>query len=378
MPNCRRLALSLLLHLAVAVTCPAADRWRFIVTCDSRGDSVTGLNEPILSEIAHEIVRQDADFVLYPGDLAYGARLGCERFESQLWEWVRVMKPVYDAGIPVYVCRGNHEVGDMWDAEPNEPPDPNDNYSLRWLHVFGNEDYPELKLPDNGPADARYMSYSVVHKDALVLAADQYGGTNHRLAHQVDQAWVDSVLRSNTRTHVFVFGHEPAFRVVHPDCLDDHPAQRDTFWRSLQAAGVHLYFCGHDHFYNHAWTDDGDGNPDNDVHQLVVATAGAPGYTWVPPYVGDNGAFEVVPLHHAERYGYVLVEINGRHVTTTWMERQAFDPWRPGIYRPRQAWGYEVAPGGEAGPSADLNGDGIIDFADLALFASQWLAPRER
>lgn len=367
----RLLALSLSIFLAAAAICPAGQRWRFIATCDSRGDVLTGVNEPILREIAHEIVRQNADFLIYPGDLVYGARLAANSFESYLWRWVRAMKPVYDAGIPVYVCRGNHEVGDMWDAEPNQWPNPADNYSLRWRHVFGNPDFPRQILPDNGPADARYMSYSVVHKNALIVAADQYGGMNHHLAHRVDQAWLNSVLNANTRPHVFVFGHEPAFRMVHPDCLDDFPIQRDRFWHSLQAAGVRMYFCGHDHFFNQAHVDDGDGNPDNDVHQFDVATAGAPGYVWWPPYLGDNSYFDVIPIHHAEAYGYVLVEIDGLDVKATWMERRGLDPASPPIYEPRHVWSYRAA----AKSSADLNRDGVVDLADLAIFSSQWLSP---
>ena len=340
----RLLIPSVLIGLAVAVICPAAERWRFIVTCDSRGDVLTGVNEAVLSEIAREVVRQDADFLVYPGDLVYGARLAPERFETQLWNWVRVVQPVYRAGIPVYVCRGNHEVGDMWDAEPNQPPDPMDNYSLRWLDVFGNPDYPNQILPDNGPADAGYMSYAVRHKNALIVATDQYGGVRHWLAHQVDQVWLDSQLQSNTKPHVFVFGHEPAFRLVHPDCLDDHPARRDEFWRRLQAEGARMYFCGHDHFYNHACVDEGDGNPDNDVHQLVIATAGAPGYTWLPPYGGDNGPFSVTLVYHAEQYGYVLVEIDDLHVKATWMERRTIDHPGLNLYDPRHVWDYRVVP----------------------------------
>lgn len=369
-----RLIPSLLIALVVGAACPAQSRWRFIVTCDSRGSFGAYVNEKILAEIAREVVRQAPDFLLYPGDLVYGARLAPSLFENNLWTWVRTMQPVYDAGIPVYVCRGNHEVGDMWDAEPNQPPNPKDNYSLRWLHVFGNDDYPQQKLPDNGPADARYMSYSVVHENALIVAVDQYGGMNHHLVHQVDQEWLDSVLRSNRMPHVFVFGHEPAFRMVHPDCLDDYPARRDRFWRSLQAAGVRMYFCGHDHFFNHAQVDDDDGNPDNDVHQLDVATAGAPGYTWYPPYAGDNSYFNPIPVYYAERYGYVLVEIDDLRVTATWIERQSPDPDEPSGYKPKYAWTYKVA-GCRAEPSPDFNGDGIVDFADLSFFASQWLAP---
>ncbi len=367
----RQVTLSLLIVLLVAAICPAAQQWRFIVTCDSRGGLPTGINEPILREMAHEILRQGVDFLLYPGDLVYGARLKPPYFEDQLWRWIQCMKTVYDAGIPVYVCRGNHEVGDMWDAEPNQVPNFTDNYSLRWLRVFGNPEYPEQKLPNNGPADARYMSYSVVHKNALIVAADQYGGMNHRLTHQVDQTWLNSVLKSNTRPHVFVFGHEPAFRLVHPDCLDDYPVERDRFWRSLQTAGVRMYFCGHDHLFNHAQVDDGDYDPNNDVHQVVVATAGAPGYTWCLPYVGDNSYFDLSPLYHAERYGYLLVEIDDLEVTTTWMERQSLDPADPAVYEPKHLWSYNAA----ARSSADLNGDGVVDLADLAVFASQWLAP---
>jgi len=358
--------------LAAAAVCPAAERWRFVVTCDSRGSLLTGVNEPILSEIAREIVRQNPDFLIYPGDLVYGARLAPKTFENYLWMWVRAMKPVYDAGIPVYVCRGNHEVGDMWDAEPNQSPNPADNYSLRWRNVFGNLAYPQQRLPDNGPADAKYMSYSVVHKNALIVATDEYGGMNHHLVHKVDQTWLNSVLNSNTRPHVFVFGHEPAFRMVHPDCLDDCPIERDRFWHSLQAAGVRMYFCGHDHFFNHARVDDGDGNPDSDVHQLDVATAGASGYVWFPPYIGDNSYFGVTPVYYAEAYGYVLVDIDGLDVTATWMERRGFDLASPPVYEPRHVWSYKAT---LAKSSADLNGDGVVDLADLAILSSQWLTP---
>jgi hypothetical protein len=207
---------------------------------------------------------------------------------------------------------------------------------------------------------------------------DQYGGSQHRLAHQVDQTWLDSQLQLNTKPHVFVFGHEPAFRLVHPDCLDDYPVRRDEFWRSLQATGTRMYFCGHDHFYDHAYVDDGDGNPENDMRQIVIATAGAPGYTWLPPYIGDNGPFLVTPIYHAEQYGYILVDIDGLHVTATWMERR--DVARPGLdlYSPRHTWDYWVAPRPMGGRlAADLNDDGRVDFADLTILASQWLSVAE-
>jgi hypothetical protein len=194
----------------------------------------------------------------------------------------------------------------------------------------------------------------------------------------VDQVWVDSQLRANRQPHVFVFGHEPAFKMLHPDCLDDHPAQRDAFWRSLQAAGGRTYFCGHDHFYDHARVDDGDDNPDNDVHQITAATTGAPHYSWTPPYDGNNGDFNVIQVYHAARWGYVVVEVNDLDVTLTWMERQGEDSVLPGVYEPAEVWRYRAAPNGDdphpTNLAADLNRDGRVDFADLAILASEWLA----
>jgi hypothetical protein len=189
------------------------------------------------------------------------------------------------------------------------------------------------------------MSYAVVHKNALVIGLDQYAGMWHHAVHSVNQGWLDSQLEVNTKPHVFVFGHEPAFRTYHPDCLDAHPDQRDAFWRSLKAAGTRLYTCGHDHYYDNARVDDGDGDPNNDIHQLIVATAGAPPYTWSPPYRGDNGDFLVSQLYHAQRWGYVVVDVNGLDVTTTWMERQNNDSSQPGVYKAAYVWRYKVVAG---------------------------------
>jgi len=368
----RGLVLVWAICLPEAVKAAAAEPWRFIITCDSRGGSATGVNDRILGEMVQETLRWNAEFLVFAGDLVYGAGVPCDQFETQLWNWVKVMRPLYDAGVGVYVCRGNHEVGDMWYAEPNELP-PKDNYALRWLNVFGSDQHPDLKLPDNGPAGEKYMSYAVGHKNVLVVALDQYAGMGHHAVHSVNQAWLDAQLRANTKPHVFAFGHEPAFRTWHPDCLDAYPDRRDALWRSLQSAGARVYTSGHDHYYDHARIDDGDGNPNNDIHQLIVATAGAPSYSWTPPYDGDNGPFYPWQLYHVEeRWGYVVVEIDDRNVTTTWMERQNNTAAQPGVYQAKHIWTYVA--GCPVKLAADLNGDCRVDFADLALLASEWLA----
>jgi len=363
----------LLLCLAGAVHASGAERWRFLVTSDTRSNTTSGVNDLIVRELTAEILRLNVDFAVFAGDLADGATAGAPRFETELWNWVAAMAPVYGAGIPVYVCRGNHELGDMWNAEPGAPPDPQDNYANRWLRVFGSADHPQQRLPGNGPAEEKYMSYSVAHKNALIVALDQYAGSKHQIVHSVNQSWLNAQLAANTKPHVFVFGHEPAFRALHVDCLDNHPAQRDTFWKSLRTTGARMYLCGHDHFYDHAKVDDGDGKVSHDLHQYIIGTGGAAFYTWTPPYDGNNGDFHVTQVHHAQAYGYVLVEVNDLKVTATWMERQTNNTAQPGVYQAKDIWSY-TAITCPVQLAADLNGDCRVDFADLAILASEWLA----
>jgi hypothetical protein len=318
--------------------------WKFIVTCDSRGLD-NGIQQTILSELVTEIINQHVDFLLFPGDLVSGYdSVGPAGFEAELREWVDIMEPVYNAGIGVYVSRGNHEIMDVWGYSIRPDIDPDDNNATRWLNVFGNDLYPRQKLPDNGPASEKYMTYAVTHKNAFIVSLDQYAGINHDDVHKVNQKWLDAQLAANTKPHIFIAGHEPAFRALHSDCLDNMPAERDAFWASIRNAGGRTYFTGHDHFYDHARIDDGDGNPDNDVHQYIIATAGAPLYTWSGPYAGDNSHYTVEQLYHAENYGYVLVEVDGLNVTLTWMQRQTKDTSISGIYQPGEVWSYTVTP----------------------------------
>ena len=337
-------ACMIFLQIAFSSTSLAEQPWRFIVTCDSRG-SDSGINQRILGELVAEIKKQGVDFVLFPGDLVSGySTTGPSQFEAQLKQWVDLMKPVYDAGIGVYVGRGNHELADLWYISSGYNTDPNDNYARRWLNVFGIDLYPAQKLPANGPAGEKYMTYSVTHKNAFIVCLDQYAGVRHEFAHKVNQGWLDAQLAANTKAHVFAAGHELAFRALPRECLDKYPTDRDAFWVSLRNAGARTYLCGHDHFYDHARVDDGDGDPDNDIHQYTIGTAGAYLYTWSPPYDGNNSDYIVEQVHHAGRYGYVLVDVNDLDVTLTWMQRSTNNLSIDGIYEAGEVWSYGVLP----------------------------------
>ena len=292
----------------------AEPSWKFIVTSDSQGRD-DGLNALILGEIASEIVKHDVDLVLFSGDLVYG---NDENLEGRLTWWREVMEPVYDANIAVYPCRGNH--------------DSSGSKSI-WQKVFSD-------LPDNGPAGEKHMTYSVIHKNALIVALDEYSVERH----QVNQSWLDGQFAANRQPLVFVFGHTPAFQAYHDDCLDDYPEKRDIFWAGLRNAGARTYFCGHDHFYDHARVDDGDGDPNNDIHQYIVGTAGANFYSFTPPYDGNNGDYTVEQWYHQAWYGYVLVEVDGLDVTLSWMERYMISPDGEWGYQANEVWTYTVPP----------------------------------
>jgi predicted phosphodiesterase len=302
--------------------------WRFIVTGDSRGDD-NGVNTVILGELAAEVVKKQVDFVLLSGDLVNGY-IDQAGMESQLKTWRDTMRPVYDAGIGVYVVRGNHDLG--------KPPS-----VTVWNNVFKDK----FSLPANGPAGEKNLTYSVTHKNAFIVGVDEYV----RLR-RVNQEWLDAQFAANTKPHIFVFGHEPAFKVMHEDCLDDYAAERDIFWAGIEKAGGRIYFCGHDHFYNHATVDD-DGEPSNDIHQYIIGTAGAPLYGWLGHYDGENSGYTVKGICHSKEYGYCLVEINGLDVTVIWMERVG-----AAKYKARDVWSYTAAvPSCESGEAGEEGGN---------------------
>lgn len=304
----RLIAAALLLFFFLNGSAGAQAPWKFIAVGDTRGTSATDqINTRIVSELATEIVRQQAKFVIVPGDLVNSGSL--DAFNS----WKNLMAPVYNAGIEVLPIVGNHDA----------------NAISSWIQVFGPD------IPDDGPSGELDRTYSYTYDNVLVLGLDNYVN-----AGRVNQAWVDSVLAANTRPHVFAFGHMPAFKANHTDCLDDYPTQRDAFWTSLKNAGARAYFCGHDHFYDHARIDDGDHDPDNDVHQFIVGSGGAPFHESYA-YTGTNTSWMPENQYHAVKYGYTLVEIDGPTVTMTFYERTdsgmyvpTIDGWTYTIQRP--------------------------------------------
>jgi len=294
----KRVIYYILLFIIVLPGLTNAQTVRFVVTSDTQGGDGNGVNSTMLGEIVWATINEGADFILISGDIVDGTP-GQGTFKSQLLHWRDISQPLYDAGIGVYPVRGNHDNGAKAD----------------WDDVFSGA----YALPSNGPVGEENITYSFTYGNVFIVGLDQYVNP-----HRVNQTWLDTQFASNNEPHVFVFGHEPAFKLRHPDCLDDYPSDRDTFWNSIAAEGERIYFCGHDHSYDHARIDDHDGNPNNDVHQIVTIGGGDILYG-DGAFDGDNNSWTPLRVDHENitqgHQGYMLVEIDGPNATLTWKHR---------------------------------------------------------
>jgi len=288
--------LAILMLLVGSVASSHATPWRFIVFADTQAPDWTNqLNNVIMAELSQAITNEQPAFVLFGGDMVNSPLPGTTE------AWIESMQPVYQAGIPVFPAVGNHDADAVFEIKRLLGPG----------------------LPDNGPEGEIDQTYAVTHEDSLVLVLNVFTHTNLL---RVNQKWVDAVLATNTQTHVFAISHAPAFNVFHIDCLGSYPQERNNFWFSLKKANCRMYFSGHDHFYDHARIEDGDGDPDNDIHQFILGTGGAAFYN-DSVYDGDNGPYNLQRVLHEQQYGYLRVEVDGLRVTATWCRRTA-----PGVF----------------------------------------------
>jgi hypothetical protein len=316
------------LLVLLAITClvpfAQAQKWSFVVAGDGRADKnverdmdKNGVNVLITGEIAQAVLAEKAKLLLWTGDLAYGYNTADE-FETQLLTWRGLMQPLYDKKIPVLPCRGNHDAGAKESAEV-------------WTKIFAGP----YALPQNGPDGEKSMTYYYGKGNVLIVSLDQYAAA---VKETINQPWLDGVLSSHKKPFIFTFAHEPAFMDgSHKDTMDAHTTERDAFWQSLIKAGSRVFFCGHDHLYDHMKVTKAEGAPGPELHQYVAGTSGAPFYK-EGAYAGVNTIWKCSRVKHIDNtYGYLLVTIDGRKCTITFKGRVA-----PGKYVPMDTWSYTV------------------------------------
>ncbi len=244
-------------------------RWSFVVFGDTRDatrNTQTGIS-PLLGRIAEAIAAEKPALVIHIGDLANGFYTRSDspvhRKYGQMFEnWKAAVKPIYDfnrgTGIPLYVVRGNHEDGELIT-----------NKRLKAAYLQSIAPF----MPQNGPEKEKGLTYSVSYRQAVFIALDEYSIKELGvLPGLIDQPWLNEELSRHQAPFLFVFGHVPAYKVADwergpfPD-LYDFPRHRDAFWKSLQDAGVSMYFCGHVHFYCRVTK--------NNIQQVLIGNGGA-------------------------------------------------------------------------------------------------------
>jgi 3',5'-cyclic AMP phosphodiesterase CpdA len=299
---------------------PAPQPWSFVVMGDTRAkqaDDPTGYNaavvNPMAADIANLTPKPQAVVVL--GDLVIGDDNGSRTSRTpdllgMMRNWKAGMAPVYDANIPVYVIRGNHETyTGLWYNGTN-------NVTTDWMTVFGNS------LPQNGPGSELGKTYYIMLNRSLFLCLDNYiqdipGEPT------VNQAWINTTLASlkGQFSQLFVFGHVPARQVEAGWILSCNLPMRDAFFTSILNAGGTAYFCGHDHFYLLSELALLNGAK---IYQNLIGASGAsdssgnPG-KWSGVYLNANND-PVVPItkQYFPSFGYAVVTVNGPNVTQVW------------------------------------------------------------
>jgi hypothetical protein len=275
---------------------------RFMVASDFHHFSPSpNLRESMLYEFAMAAIEEEVDFMFIPGDLIIRGSEDPLARDSLLRDWRYIMDTLYHHDIRLYASRGNNDAGS----------------GPAWDSLFSGI----YQFPRNGPEDEKNLSYAIEYQNLLFISLDQY--TEY---HKINQEWLDGILDTTGIEHIFAAGHEPAFKIYKSDCLGLYPEDRNLFWESMTGAGAKAYFSGHAHFYDHTLIDDGDGDPDNDVHQVVTGTGSAYSHP-DGEYDGDNGLWNPRRLFHEEATGYVLVELEGKDATLTWKHRTG-----PGIF----------------------------------------------
>lgn len=289
-----------------------ATSWNFAVFGDTRSNSTTdsGVNAAAITAIATDIsTNRNASFVLIVGDLIYGNGSSTS-VADQFTNFKNAaanggLQVVGESGSKVsyYPVRGNHDHNVI------------DTSGTAWKTAFST-------LPQNGPTTDSGgngnsevgMTYSFTSGNSLFLGLDEYIN-NATYPYQVNQAWVTSQLNNSTATHVFAFGHQPAYRANHADCLAYNATARtarDAFLTSLYSKNGQMYFAGHDHLSAVARANIG-GDASKLFYPLIFGAGGAPFSSFNGTYSDSNvtGFYYNSSSSATQYYAYILITVDG-------------------------------------------------------------------
>ena len=159
-----------------------------------------------------------------------------------------VIRKVLGEDYPWYPAIGNHEA---------ETPE-----DMVWLRAWAKKGI--VNLVRKGPANGEEMTYSFDYQDSHFVVLNQYydgqsdTGTNGDVVDALYQ-WLKGDLEANTKSRVFVIGHEPIVSIPdvdngrhrhRGDNLDEHWKNNHRFQKLLRKHKVAAYVCGHTHDFS--------------------------------------------------------------------------------------------------------------------------------
>ncbi|HWR59044.1 MAG TPA: metallophosphoesterase [Thermodesulfovibrionales bacterium] len=310
---------------------------RFVFMADSRSDSYgpepvvpeNFINSTVLTPIVKKILdlRPRPSFVVFGGDMAYRGRYQHHSTSFYTFQaWKNVMKPLTDAGIPVYTAIGNHELYDTHGG----------TFSLANQKEF---QATFTDNPSNGPAGYERLVYSFTSPkgDSFFAVLDPYYITadvpmseseSESLHGEIDDTqmnWLADQLARTNATHKFLFVHTPYYYMGgQPNPAPNGFVSFTNLWNMLDSNMFDLYACGHSHLYSRKTIDssvapDPQTNPPlppwkNNVVQLLNGTCGAP-LDAVAPVVDPSAWHVFNQLNKPDTYYFSVVDINGSHTT---------------------------------------------------------------
>ncbi|MCX6245832.1 MAG: metallophosphoesterase [Bacteroidetes bacterium] len=256
---------------------------RFVWMADSRGDSLGDpVNTPVMKAIIGQITKLSPKplFVVFGGDMSYRGFIDNKyTFRS----WKDLYQPVFDSGIALYTCVGNHELYHQHASEGSWRLN-QDTFKV----VFSEN-------PGNGPAGYEHLTWSFTHpgSGSFFAALDPYylyKDTMHlKLGGNIDSiqmAWLELQVAQSSALHKFLFIHTPYYYMSNDPEEPSSSNETDTkMWSLIDANKFDIYFCGHSHLYSRR-TIDSSLHPtpqtlpptnlwQNNVVQLLNGTCGA-------------------------------------------------------------------------------------------------------
>ena len=224
------------LLLGVCLPATRADRVRFVITSDSRGQA--GHAQALAA--VNSVAGGPGDFIITPGDM------------DPLTTTRAQIDSAFGSGFLWFPVMGNHEQEDMADV----------NYlrDFYWDVLEG--------IVNPGPDGTTETTYSFDAGPVHIVVINVYwNGTtavNADIGRDGDvvtalRNWLAADLATSTKPWNLVFSHEPAYPqadqqwrdVRHAgDSLDKYRFNRDAFWQVLEDNGVIACFTAHTHRYS--------------------------------------------------------------------------------------------------------------------------------